>query len=49
MLYQQAAGVAKPSFVGSELQRPEYDEERDKWLLAWTAEALYTGGADTVS
>ncbi|EJD48318.1 cytochrome P450 [Auricularia subglabra TFB-10046 SS5] len=44
---QLAAGTAYPSFVGSELLRPDWDEQKERELLAWTAEALYTGGADT--
>ena len=27
--------------------RPDWDEKNERDLLAWTAEALYTGGADT--
>ncbi|KZV89549.1 cytochrome P450 [Exidia glandulosa HHB12029] len=44
---QLAAGTARPSFVGSEITRPDWDEKKEQHLLAWTAEALYTGGADT--
>lgn len=41
----QAAGKARPSFVASELMRPDWNEKQDHNLLAWTAEALYSGGA----
>ena len=43
----QAAGTAQPSFVASQLQRPDWNETRERDMLAWSAEALYTGGADT--
>ncbi|KAH8822519.1 cytochrome P450 [Flagelloscypha sp. PMI_526] len=41
---QLAAGIAQPSFVSRELERPKFF---NKEHLAWTAEALYTGGADS--
>ncbi|KAF9031818.1 cytochrome P450 [Hymenopellis radicata] len=41
---QLARGTARPSFVSDEIDRGAYGEK----LLAWTAEALYAGGADTV-
>ncbi|KAH8799626.1 cytochrome P450 [Flagelloscypha sp. PMI_526] len=41
---QLAAGTAQPSFVAHELERPDFSNEE---FLLWTAQALYTGGADT--
>ncbi|KAH8799629.1 cytochrome P450 [Flagelloscypha sp. PMI_526] len=41
---QLASGAAQPSFVARELEDPSFTNNEH---LAWTAEALYTGGADT--
>lgn len=43
---QVDAGTARSSFVASELTRPDW-EEQDKELLGWTAQSMYSAGADT--
>ncbi|EJD42439.1 cytochrome P450 [Auricularia subglabra TFB-10046 SS5] len=42
-----AAGTAHNSFVASELMRPDWNEQQDKNLLAWSAQSLYAAGTDT--
>ncbi|KAH8799625.1 cytochrome P450 [Flagelloscypha sp. PMI_526] len=45
---QPGAGIAQPSFVARELECPSFpNNEHPNEHLNWTAEALYTGGADT--
>ncbi|KAH8799623.1 cytochrome P450, partial [Flagelloscypha sp. PMI_526] len=43
-LMKPVAGIAQPSFVARELEHPSFSNNEH---LNWTAEALYTGGADT--
>ncbi|EJD41567.1 cytochrome P450 [Auricularia subglabra TFB-10046 SS5] len=44
---QLSAGTAHPSFVSSELSRPDWNEGEEGKTLAWAAQALYAGAADT--
>ncbi|KAH8817725.1 cytochrome P450 [Flagelloscypha sp. PMI_526] len=41
---QLAAGTAQPSFVARELENPRFSNSEH---IAWTAEALFSGGADS--
>jgi len=43
---QLADGIARPSFVGSSIDKADLTPEQDE-LVKWAAAALYGGGADT--